>query len=378
MDPDRIDRSSVNSSKISETISWLERERKNGSSKTVEQDPWLCPSEMSGPLKAFIRDNGKALSKGKLVLVSVKDMKNRMQPAIPDEGPLNGISENEVNDDGRTKVGCDGNGPASDQSDLIALLRSRTPIDGKMVEMDVKGKDGPIYLMVSCLPLPEKDGPPGEMLILTMDVTEMKNELDRTRRSLKVRDHTLEMSKKELEAAIARSELLKELNDIAGSLMGAGTFIMDTGSGRIMGSEVFNSIVGLRKGERSDLGSFIEGVHEEDRNNVRSFLLGPHGGPTSRCIEFRSHNHGKTVEKVFSMRTASRGSNYSNVTVMGVIMDITSAGTECKNVKENACDDVLDQCSMFDRERRMIELKEEVNVLMRELGRPEKYPSDRV
>ena len=40
--------------------------------------------------------------------------------------------------------------------------------------------------------------------------------------------------------------------------------------------------------------------------------------------------------------------------------------------------DCPDEASIFDRERRMIELKDEVNGLMRELGRPEKYPSYRV
>ncbi|MCU0799032.1 MAG: hypothetical protein MUC62_05115 [Candidatus Thermoplasmatota archaeon] len=378
MNPDRIDRSSVNSSKISETISWLERERKNGSSKTVEQDQWLRSSEMSGSLKGFIRDNGKALSKGKLVLVSVKDIRNKMHLACPDPGPSRGISEEEVNDDGRTKVGFDGNGPDSDQNDLIALLRSSTPIDGKIVEMDVKGKDGPTYLMVSCLPLPLKEGSPAEMLILTMDVTEMRGELDSIRRSMMENDFALERAKKELEAAASRSELLQVLNELLGGLMDAGTFILDIATGRIMGSEMFNSLLGLQKGERSDMGSFLEGVHAEDKGKVRSFLLGQHDERKLHQISLRYLHNGKGAENVLSIRATFAGLKKSTGTVLGVVMDLTTSVTDSGLTQGCIKEDVPDQSSIFERERRMIELKEEVNVLMRELGRPEKYTSYRV
>lgn len=247
-------------------------------------------------------------------------------------------------------------------------------IFGKLIELDAKRKNGseiPVEISVSSLHIEDEKYSVGTVRDIT-DRRRIKEQIIDLNRELEQR-----VTKRTEELEKANQDLLEsdeKLRSITKAALSA--IIMMDNNGKItFWNKAAEDIFGWSNNEAigNNLHELIvpEQYNEVFQKAFPHFAKTGHGAAVGKKLELSAlHKDGKEISVEVSISAIKLRGQW---TAVGIVNDITERKQVEKDLKDN-----LDDLERFtrlaiNREDRMIELKQEINELLKQLGQKEKY-----
>lgn len=168
-------------------------------------------------------------------------------------------------------------------------------------------------------------------------------------------------------------EILTEAQEIAN--LGSFEFNLQTGSWK--SSKIFNNVFGIDESYRRNYESWFSLIHEDDRKEIRKYFDNKFKNDnlsfnkTYRIIRLND----KEIRWVHCRGRLKFDEANNLKGMVGTLMDISRQKIAQVDLKEKMKEISRSNRFMVNREKRMIELKKEVNSLLSEAGLPTKYKS---
>jgi len=165
-----------------------------------------------------------------------------------------------------------------------------------------------------------------------------------------------------------------ELLDKTQVLSRTGSFELELTDGTILGSEMFFEIFGISKDLDLSIEMILSYIHPDDFDRMDGFINSLFNGENTQNIEFRFVNPIQLMELILTIKTVTVPSGrYEGKKVIGIAQEITGHKVAENTLldSENVLADL--NRAMIDRETRVIEMKDEVNQLCKDLGLEPRY-----
>lgn len=252
------------------------------------------------------------------------------------------------------------------------ILREKKQLDGYVIGIKNNDKEDINWVMIRGEPIIDDSGNVERVALYSMDITELKND-----------QINLESKRIELEGTIGR--ITNELDLVKGSitqvnkydskiqiLSKTGSFEYDPVTKIFKGSEMFNRILNIDEGISIEMDSILSRIPPKEKTSFEKILDETKIDGNSKIIEINFSNEEESVPILVKLVSHVDPIDNREI-VIGIIQDISHEKFS-KTRLDNMSKEIENiNKIMLDRETRVIEIKEEVNKLCRELGKKPKY-----
>ena len=178
----------------------------------------------------------------------------------------------------------------------------------------------------------------------------------------------------ELEKAQIDLRSKEELLDHTQELSRTGSFELELSNGTMIGSEMFFEIFGIGKDKDISIEMVLSYIHPDDFGRMDEFINSLFKGNPIQRIEFRFVKPKELMELFLLIKTVTVPSSMTRgKKVIGIVQEITANKVAENALLESNNELVGLKGEMIVREMRVIEMKDEVNQLCKELGIVPRY-----
>lgn len=252
------------------------------------------------------------------------------------------------------------------------ITREKRSLDGYIVGLKNNNEDEIIWAMVRGEPILDENCEVEKIALYSMDITDLKNNqiyLDKKRVEL---ENKVGKITNELEIVKDSAYHVNNYDMKIQLLTNTGSFEYEPGTGAFKGSKMCNKILGLDENEEIDLEKLLRLMSDRERDSVEAMIDETMKDGESKLIEV-SYQIGDESKSILIKLISHRSPVNDDDMIVGIVQDISKErSTRVQLDKMSSEIDHINKI-MIDRESRVIEIKQEVNELCKELGREPKY-----